>query len=580
MFIDYKNSHLLVHEEANESFIKLKSVTTFNFCPTLVGNTYSIPFISLDKLILACKLLKYPTRFSDQLKQVHKIISQKRLTLEQIKLGNYPQTLEISDIINFLNTFEKDSGFKLTQGQRDTVVFSIYGRRVLIANEVGTGKTLVANLVLKYLLSKGWIRKALILTPAPLVRNYYEDYIKFFGKDGIVQIQKQIKIKRNEQYRKFAGFDNINFLVTNYEKCLYDYSYLRNLNIDAIVTDEFHYMKNFVEAQRSINFFEMLTKWNPKYRLTMSGTPIENKLFDLYPVFKMLDEGITLGGQKYFESNFIKFETKALKIYKNKKQILIWKTEATGFKKENLGDLKRLARPLVIRCPLLLPTKCSINDIFFTMTPKAKDAYEDIFLRETEGSAKYHACRQFLCDPTREKVTDSPKLDMLENILTQTSSKVLIFSFYKCSMKYIGDFLTSKGLKFIEVSGDTKEEATVSVNKFKADPDIKCLICTDKVNYGQNIQCAKIVINWEHPLKPTTLEQRIGRTYRTGQDTDVAVYNFCTEDTVEEIIYKNLLEKKDIINRAIKNIDSPEILEEIEGDIEEKVMKTFLSSRN
>ena len=116
------------------------------------------------------------------------------------------------------------------------------------------------------------------------------------------------------------------------------------------------------------------------------------------------------------------------------------------------------------------------------------------------------------------------------------------------------------------------------IRRFKDDPDMKCLITTDKINYGHNIQFAKIVIEWEKPIKPTTSMQRIGRCYRSGQNDDVHAYSFTTLGTVEQTIHEQLELKKDVIEKVIESLSdgsSDTALDLIVKDIEKKVVDSL-----
>ena len=204
--------------------------------------------------------------------------------------------------------------------------------------------------------------------------------------------------------------------------------------------------------------------------------------------------------------------------------------------------------------------------------------YDEVRMSYEEGTKRYHAVRQFLCDTSREGYDSNPKFDYLEDIVSQTSSKVVIFSFYKCSISAIENWLRSHGYGCITCMGGDGTDAFDVIQKFKDDDNIKCLITTDKINYGHNIQFAKIVIEWEKPIKPTTSMQRIGRCYRSGQNEDVHAYSFTVLGTVEEIIHQQLELKKDVIEKVIESLSdgsSDTALDDIVKDIERKVVKSL-----
>lgn len=575
MLIDYANDQIILTEELNESFITLQDMTNYRLCERIRDGKYQIPYIALPIVVNACKKSGYPIRYTDALKSHHAHVLRKRDMLESIKTGDYSKDdPEINDIIEYIKSMESSGNFKLSPEQIDSVVFGIIGRRILIANEIGTGKTLVVNMIARYLIDHNIIKKVIVMVPAKLVNNFKKDYIRFFGKEGIISLRKETKDKRSLLYKQFATNENVKILVTNYEKCYFDYDDLLKVKCDMIVVDEFHIMKNFMGAKRSINFFSLIkNQWKPIYRYPMSGTPIENRLFDLFPVFKLLDGGNILGGQKFFECNFIEYENKffKVKIRNSKKVITRNEVVAVGFKNHVL--LKSLIKPLVIRKKLLLPVGKYQNFIEIELDSKVKEAYEALKRNTSGASARYHATRQFLCDPMRENITSNKKLEELQNILDQTSEKIVIFTFYHAGVDALSKYLTDNGIKYYKITGKEQTDATEVIEKFKNDKDAKCLIGTDAINFGHNIQFCRFVVNYDIPIKPTTYDQRIGRLYRKGQQNDVHVYNFYVADTVEEKIYEQFEAKKDLID-TIMDLDDEERIK-IENEIEKAVMKEF-----
>jgi SNF2 family DNA or RNA helicase len=577
MLIGFKNYNLILQFERNENFIALQdAINEYVLCLRVRDNLCEIPYIALPHILRGCKKIGYRVKYDTSLLDNHTKIVRERKILETVKTANLDSLKKVplfAKLLGAIESLEAQYGFTLTEGQKRSTLFCLLGKKVLIANEIGTGKTLTINTVCKYLISQNIIKKVIVLVPAALVKNYFNDYVKFFGEKGILAVREETPAKRRELYKIFQSTNSINFLVTNYEKCLFDYEQLKLFKPDVIIVDEFHRMKNFLGAKRSQNFFEMLKEnWNAEYRFPMSGTPIENKLFDLFPIFKLLDGGKILGGQRFFENNFVQKKLFFFKIKYRGRWITKSEERAIGFK--NLEYLKHLIRPRIIREKLLLPVGCYHEYIEIEPSKKLLDAYSQCRQSTSGTSAKYHACRQALCNTERIEIQDNPKLEQLDNILDQTSEQCVIFSFYLTSMDMLAKHLDAKGIKYLEISGRTTEDATKTIQKFEHDKTIKCLICTDKVNFGVTIVNARVCIELDMPLKPTIQEQRIGRLYRVGQLRDVHVYSMYVKNTVEEKIYTELISKKYLIKKAIVELDDKK-LKEIEQEIENNVMREF-----
>jgi len=602
MLIDYnsKNNQLILTEESGESFITLQNCCGFKLCPKLRNDSYQVPFIALPIVLKAINSLKYAALISQELKDYYAAYNNWRKYLSDLKDRNYKKDDEkIWKILAFVKELESEINtrfqafynkkFNFYSNQIETIVYAIIGQRIVIGNDIGTGKTLTSLVVAKYLIKYENVKKILIMLPASLVKNFYNDYLKFFKDTEMLMVCTETKAKRSKLYELFRINDNFKFLITNYEKCNFDEEDLRKLSFDCIIVDEFHRMKNFISAKRSINFFDMIqNKWKPKYRYPMSGTPIENKLFDLYPVFKLLDDGKVLGGQKFFDNNFVEYTEKTYPLYiygKNKAPLIKTQLVATGFK--NYKFIQNLIKPYIIKKKLDLPVDCYRQDIEIEPSSKFLDHYHWVKQQFSNNSAKYIGVRQFLCDTTRHNWEDNPKYEELENIITQTSSKVIIFSFFKCSIGAIGNYLNKLGYKYVTCMGGDEQDPFDVVKKFENDPNIKCLITTDKINFGHNIQCAKIVIEWEKPIKPTITMQRIGRAYRTGQTEDVHVYSFVVKKTIEDIIQQQWVIKKEVIDKIIETMGTNstnetlnDMIEKLDINMEEEIMKAFLKEKN
>lgn len=586
MILDYKNNQLILSEEQNESFVELQDVVNFDLCSRLRNNKYEIPFIALPIVIKGLKKLGYKINYETALKIHYNEFNAVRKQLESCKNGT--STLnQVKHIKAFINKQQKQirkiiPDFKFYQTQIDSIVFGIIGKRIIIGNDIGTGKTLTSIVICKYLSEYENIGKCLIMLPASLATNFVADYNKFYKDNKMMCIGSKTKQKRLKLFREFNLSKNVQFLVTNYEKCRTDYESLEKCEFDVIIVDEFHKMKNFMGAKMSINFFKLVNIWKPKYKLPMSGTAIENKLFDLYPIFKLLDDGIILGGQSFFEKNFVRYEEKSFYIKTRFGRFLKTEKVSIGFK--NHSYLKKLIRPFIIRKKLHLPVKLYHENIILDNTHKITKTLEKIRFESESAIGCYTEMRQFLCDMERYNLKSNPKLDYLENLLTQTRDKVIVFSFFKCSISSISRFLNLKGIKHITCQGGDGRDALDVVTEFNNNPDIKVLITTDKINYGHNIVSAKWIVHYEVPVKSTTMEQRNGRAYRLGQDSDVHAVTLTIKDTVEEIILEKTLAKKKLIDTIIEGIVNPldrqMKIDDIDKSIESEIMKSFIKKLN
>jgi SNF2 family DNA or RNA helicase len=577
MILDYNNKNnqlVIIEENKEENFIDISGSSGFSLQPRMNDDNYQIPFIALPMILKTLKKLKYNFTWSSNLKKFYKKHKNYRKYLTDLKAKEYDKNdKKVYHILSFIKDLELQikqrygESFSFYGNQIITAVYAIIAKRIIIGNDIGTGKSLTSMIILKYLKKYNHINNCLIMMPPTLVKNFYNDYKKFFGDNQVIKITTETAKKRSSLYQTFKNSNHYCTLMTNYEKCRVDYKELKQLNFELIIVDEFHKMRNFfgkTAASMSRNFFKMVREnWKPTYRIPMSGTPIENKIFDLYPIFKFLDDGKILGGKKFFENNFIVYKEYEYCFKPKNSAMLRWATkrEPEGFKHHSY--IKNIISPYIIKKKLDLPVKCYKNDILIKPSKSFKTAYNLVKCQLQKGVSRYVGLRQFLCDTERHGIKENPKYEHLRNIITQTREKVVIFSFFKCSIRRLKKVLNKMGYSCITCMGDDGKDPFDIIKEFEKS-DSQILLTTDKINYGHNIQFAKILIEWEKPIKPNISMQRIGRLYRSGQDKDVHVYSFVVEDTVEFIIYQNWLRKKDLIDKVIESLGTNAIDDKIE----------------
>ncbi len=144
-----------------------------------------------------------------------------------------------------------------------------------------------------------------------------------------------------------------------------------------------------------------------------------------------------------------------------------------------------------------------------------------------------------------------PLLNTIEMILSEDESqKIIIFTEFVATQKYLQDALTKRGYSITILNGSMGiDERNAALREFKTSTNI--FISTDAGGEGLNLQFANIIINYDLPWNPMKIEQRCGRADRIGQQRDVHVYNFIITDTVECRVREVLEEKLSVILEEI-----------------------------
>lgn len=568
-----KDHQVTLLEQPGEDILRIKDKTHFTLCERIRDGKYEIPFIALGIVVGACKKLGYRMQFTPELKAFYEAYVSKRKMLEDIKALDENIPIAIPEI----SQIGLKAGTVLTFGQKATVKFALEGKTILCGSEVGTGKSLAFNIASKILILQKKVNKVIVVTQSSLVQNWYGDYVKFFSDRGIIRVSKSdSKKKREEIYRMFMSRPDLNYLVLNFEKYNFDFDFLATIKCDCLIVDEAHNFKNYAGAKRSENFFKLLQIHNPKYRYALTGTAIENRIGDIFSIFKYLDGGKIVGSHTWFDNNFVSYRDEYFKIKLNNGRTMTrMERKPIGFK--NHEFLKNLIRPSIIRVKSKLPVGLYEEFITLTMPKKMKDKHEEIRHSKEHTSKKYHQLRQFLNAPSRENITDDLKLDRLVEMLDQTSEKFLIFSFYKCSLDSISRKLSSLNIPHLTFSGeDTKITPSEIISKFENE-DYRVLIATDRLSTGVNMQFCRYGLNWEVPIKPSVGIQRAGRLFRLGQKNDVHFYNFIYDDSIESTIYEQFNIKREVIREVIENLDDNK-LQKINKEIEQKIVQ-YLSPK-
>ena len=137
-------------------------------------------------------------------------------------------------------------------------------------------------------------------------------------------------------------------------------------------------------------------------------------------------------------------------------------------------------------------------------------------------------------------------LNILDEIKYEKSSKVIIFTEFVATQKYLEEILKGRGYGVALINGSMDiEMRNAQLREFKNNADI--LISTDAGGEGLNLQFANVVINYDLPWNPMKIEQRIGRVDRIGQKQDVYIYNFIIAETIENRVRTVLEDKLSVI---------------------------------
>jgi hypothetical protein len=448
--------------------------------------------------------------------------------------------------------------------QLDGIAFALGTGRAVIADEMGLGKTIQAIGVSELLAREAGVSKVLVICPASVKSQWRNEIRRFCDRD--CQLISGSVASRGGQYA-----NDCFFTVCNYEQVLRDILSIERVKWDLIILDEGQRIKNW-EAKTS----RVIKGLRSTFALVLSGTPLENRLDELYSVVQFIDDR-RLGP--------------AFRFY-NRHRVVDEKGKVLGYK--NLAGLRESLRPVLLRrtrqsVRQQLPART--NEIIrIAPTEEQLDLHgshmqlvsrivQKRFLTEMDLlrlqkhllMCRMAADSTFLVD--KQAPGYSSKLEELDNLFerlfSEENRKVLLFSEWTTMLDLIEPLLKKRGLRFVRLDGSVPQKLRQGlVHDFQTNANCRVFLTTNAGSTGLNLQAANTVINVDLPWNPAVLEQRIARAYRMGQEQPVQVFVLITEETIEEKLLSTLSAKHDLALAAL-DADSDVDQVDLAGGIEE-----------
>lgn len=438
------------------------------------------------------------------------------------------------------------------------VEFGLHKKAALIGDEMGLGKTLQA-IALSVLKKEVFgFQRVLVVTLASLKEQWKREIERF--------THERADIVAGAQRQRLAIYNNPEslFKITNYEAVLRDVTIIAGFKPDVIILDEAQRIKNFTtktaEAVKSIP---------RKHAIVLTGTPLENKLEDVYSIVQFLDPHMLSPLWQFAANHFMLSREKKGKIlgYRNL-DVLNERLKGIVIRRRKEEVLSELPDEIVNNYYLELTAKQAeihngylasllplINKKF--LTPMDIRRMQELLLK-----------MRMVCNSTYlidRQSNLSPKLKELEGILdelvVQSQRKVVIFSEWTTMTFLIGKYLSQAGIPFVELSGKIPVNKRQSlIDEFTTNPACKVFLSTDAGGTGLNLQAADCVVNFELPWNPARLSQRVGRVSRIGQKSScINVVNLIAKNSIEEKILAGLQLKRDLFDGVFD--EGPESVE-------------------
>ncbi|MDP6515749.1 MAG: DEAD/DEAH box helicase [Alphaproteobacteria bacterium] len=434
--------------------------------------------------------------------------------------------------------------------QQDGMLHLAFGERALLADDMGLGKTaqaIGASVLLKGLRGIG---RVLVVCPASLKGEWRDQIARFTDLETLIVAGP--RAARLRDYRKSAFF-----YLTNYEQIIADGPEINRILVpDLVILDEAQRIKNWqTKTARAVKGLDS------RYAFVLTGTPIENRIDEIYSIVQYLDPEL-LGPLFKFNRAFYEFDERG---------------RPQDYR--NLDELHRRLKPIMLRrrksdIAEQLPGR-SVTNYFVAMDGEQRVRYQDYEGRaarllhvarkrpltkaEFDRLQMWLACMRMVCDTPYILDSDCrvcPKLEELERVLAdllaEPERKIIVFSEWVRMLELVRDLALGLGIEFAWHTGSVPQDRRRSeIRRFKTDPGCRLFLSSDSGSLGLNLQAASVVVNLDLPWNPAKLEQRIARAWRKYQTRPVDVINLITEDSIESRMLGLLTLKQDLADGVL-----------------------------
>lgn len=432
--------------------------------------------------------------------------------------------------------------------------------RVLLADEVGLGKTIEAGMVLKEYLLRGIVDSVLVLTPASLVGQWREELETKFD---IACATTHDALLRSDAERFWSqkGLIASLALARRSEHA----AHILGRSFDLVIVDEAHHLRD-----RTSQSYKLVDALNKRLLLLLSATPVQNDLTELYNVLTLLKPGIfkTL---KEFRAAYV--------------------TPGKPHQPANPERLRELMRGAMVRntravVALKLPRRhaatvrvdgsegerAAYQELAAAARRLAAEGANRLALQHLLGAAgsspaaaaaavrrlsgrhvdaSWHALAQSWASIG----TGGKEAALIDLLRRNPDEKKLVFVHYRETLEHLAGLLARAGFAFARFEGALSgpaKDAAIAAFRERA----PVLLCTESGGEGRNIQFCNTLINFDVPWNPMAIEQRIGRIDRIGQQREVFVFNLVTRGTLEEQILHLLDEKISMFELVVGEVEA------------------------
>ena len=458
--------------------------------------------------------------------------------------------------------------------------------RALLSDEVGLGKTIEAGLVLKEWLTRGMVKKFLVLTVPSLVDQWEEELSDKFNLTTVTTNHAAARADTAQFWRENAGI--VASLHTLKQPAQLEIA--RTVHWDLVIVDEAHYLRN-----RESQAWQAVNALPRQFLLLLTATPVQNSIEEVYNLVTLLQPG-QLPTPKEFRARFIdpkrpRQPREPEELRRLLSQVMIRNTRANA----GLNLPPRRAETVVFEArederAFWQSWEAELR-VELAKLPAGQASLWGRLLLQTAGSSpaawrgaleKFpnHAAARAWRERAPLESSWQRKCELLPP-LTRVEGGLVVFTQFLDTQAAIAESLRAARIETFVINGSTPAaERQPITEQFRKSGG--ALLLTHSGTEGRNLQFCHRLVNFDLPWNPMEIEQRIGRLHRLGQQHPVRIYNLVQAGTLQEHLLQILQEKLNLFELVVgetglvlgERFSSDEFAEEVlrrwresEGDV-------------
>jgi SNF2 family DNA or RNA helicase len=427
----------------------------------------------------------------------------------------------------------------------------------ILADDMGLGKTVQAIALMLWVKANTKAKKQithLVVAPTSVVPNWSREIEKFAPSLTAIVWQGPDREKLTDQ------LDEADVVITSYALMRRDEELFSKRGFCYVILDEAQHIKNPLSATA-----RAVKRLKSEHRLALTGTPIENRLSEIWSIFDFVSPGL-LGDLARFEERFARPIDRGDKQAAEKLRAAIHRFVLRREKEDVAKDL-----PPKIEQDIVVPMADEQSRLYKQILRQVRDSVlsevekQGIAKSQIQILAALTRLRQVACDPRLMKLEGewnndtSGKLGALREIMQEAVAgghRVLIFSQFVEMLNLIRTMLDEEGVKYEYLTGSTTNRME-RVDRFNEDKTYSAFLISLKAGgTGLNLTGADTVVHFDPWWNPAVEDQATDRAHRIGQSKTVSVYRLITKDTVEEKILQLSEKKRELVSNVLSS-DGP-----------------------